>query len=108
MKTFKFEKEQDNKWYVVLPEWTGCKEELEMVRGADTMLDILAQGESETSLIISEDYFENSSFTLTFDKEEDEGGWYRLKGKLFEFDVWLCHVTKFVFGGYLPDKLYCN
>jgi len=23
-----------------------------------------------------------------------------------QFDVWLCHVTKFVFG-YLPKKMYC-
>jgi hypothetical protein len=40
MKTFKFEKEKDNRWYIILPEWTGEKEELEMVCGADSMLDI--------------------------------------------------------------------
>ena len=37
-----FVKEESNKWYVVLPEWEGDKEELEMVLGADELLDRLS------------------------------------------------------------------
>lgn len=107
MRTFRFEKEYDNKWYVVLPEWKGDKEELEMVCGADMMLDIVAQGESHTYLAISDKEFENPTFTLTLDREEADGGWYNLKSDMHEFEVWLCHVTKFVFNGHLPKVIYC-
>lgn len=37
-----FVKEDDHRWFVVLPEWGGDKDELEMILGADTMLDVLA------------------------------------------------------------------
>jgi len=60
METFKFEKESDNKWYVVLPEWEGEHWELEMVMGADTMLDILAQGESEVYASLSLEPIDNA------------------------------------------------
>ena len=104
METFKFEKESDNKWYVVLPEWEGEHWELEMVMGADTMLDILAQGESEVYASLSLEPIDNA-ICLTFDKHYEGGGWYNLKSDLFEFPVWLCHVTKFVFGK-LPNKIW--
>lgn len=105
MKTFKFEREEDNKWYIVLPEWKGAKEELEMVLGADTMLDIISQGENSCYLTISKKSFEDHQYLLTFVREEAGGGWYNLTGAFFNFEVWLCHVTKFVFG-YLPEKIY--
>ncbi|MCB9019286.1 MAG: hypothetical protein H6546_03060 [Chitinophagales bacterium] len=108
MRTFKFEKEQDNRWYVVLPEWEGDKDELEMVCGADVMLDIVAQGEWHTYLTISDKEFDNPRFTLKFNREEAGGGWYDLKSDMHEFEVWLCHVTKFVFDGRLPKILYCS
>ena len=37
-----FYKEETNRWYVDLPCWSGLKEDLEMVEGADLMLDILS------------------------------------------------------------------
>lgn len=105
IKTFKFEKESNGKWYVVLPEWEGDKEELEMVCGADTFLDILSQGESEVSLDISLTKPSEFMYELIFKEESGGGGWYELKSDMFNFDIWLCHVTKFVFG-YLPVKIY--
>jgi hypothetical protein len=105
-RSFKFLKEEDNKWYVVLPEWTGEKEELEMVCGADTMLDILSQGDFEVNLTLSDEKF-NHNFTLEFLREESGGGWYELQHEHFNFEVWLCHVTKFVFGN-LPKTIYCK
>lgn len=107
MQTFKFEKDSDSRWYVVLPEWTGDRSELEMVCGADTLLDIISQGEDTAYISLSETDFEESEFTLTYFKDESEGGWYKMKSELLEFELWLCHVTKFVFG-YLPKKLYCK
>lgn len=108
MRTFKFEKEQDNRWYIVLPEWEGDKEELEMVCGADLMLDIIAQGQNSTKLTISENKLKNPTFTLILNREEAGGGWYNLKSKSYEFEVWFCHVTKFVFDGRLPKIIYCK
>ncbi len=107
MRRFKFNKEDDDKWYVVLPEWEGEKSDLEMVCGADTMLDILAQGGDTVDLNISETPFDNPRFELHFEKEEGEGGWYKLRSETgMLFDVWLCYVVKFVFNG-LPKTLYC-
>ena len=36
-----FEKWEDGRWFVVLPEYDGDQEDLEMVDGADTFLDYL-------------------------------------------------------------------
>jgi len=104
MRRFKFEREIDNKWYIVLPKWDGDHSELEMVCGADTMLDILSDGENEVFISISLEPI-IGSITLVFDRDEAEGGWYNLKSDTYEFPVWLCHVTKFIFG-YLPQKMW--
>lgn len=104
METFKFEKEANGKWYIVLPEWEGDHWELEMVMGADKMLDILAQGEFEVHVNLSTEPLDNA-MRLTFDKNYEGGAWYNLKSDLFEFPVWLCHVTKLVFGK-LPNTIW--
>jgi hypothetical protein len=101
---FKFERELDNRWYIVLPEWEGDHAELEMVCGADQMLNILAQGEDEVYLHISLTHIDNS-MELSFIEEDDGGAWYNVTSDLFEFPIWLCHVTKFVFGE-LPTKMW--
>ena len=36
-----FEKWEDGRWFVVLPDYDGDQEDLEMVDGADTLLDFL-------------------------------------------------------------------
>lgn len=107
LRTFKFQREIDGRWYVVLPEWTGSKEDLEMVMGANTMLDIIAQGESDVDVTISEEEFDNHTFVLKFVGEASDGGDYELTSTdgLYEFDVWLCKVVKFVYGS-IPKKLY--
>jgi len=105
MRYFKFEKEESGKWFVVLPEWTGYKEELEMVCGADIFLDILAQGETSIEVGMDIEPFDGFRYTLTFMKHESGGGDYHLESEFYDFPVWLCHVTKFVFGE-LPEKIY--
>lgn len=105
MRGFKFNKEKDNKWYVDLPSWEGSKEDLEMVMGADTLLDIISQGEVTAYLIITEEEDKVDKYTLTFIKEESEGAWYRLSSEYYSFELWLCKVLKYVYG-YIPTKLY--
>lgn len=105
MKRFKFVKESDFRWFAEIPEWTGDKSELEMVMGADTMLDVLAQGENEVYLNLSTTEFKGYDYKLTLIGESYDGGNYILSGMNMELDVWLCHVTKFVFD-HLPETIY--
>lgn len=103
MSIFKFTKEQDH-WYLDWPAWTGAKWELEMVQGADTLLDILAQGDDVVHSYISTKPF-NSDMVLTFQEEHLGGANYLLTSEHHNFPIWLCHVTKFVFG-HFPKKIY--
>ena len=110
MKRFRFYKESDGRWYVDLPEWTGDKANLEMVSGADLMLNMIAEGESETYLSLSEEYFEGSNKLefINLTTELGEGATYKLhnyQGVIMDFDIWLCGVTTFVFGNY-PKIIY--
>jgi len=112
MKTLDFEKTPEGRWYIVLPEWTGPKDDLEMVMGADMMLDIYAQGAQKVSLSASEaeapgyDSLEISEVCSTV-----TGGAYYKVGKInnidYDFRMWLCDVTKFVFGDF-PKTLYLS
>lgn len=105
MKSFKFYKESNNRWFIDLPDWKGEKDELEMVMGADTMLDILSQGDDIVFLTMSTEPFDNYSYLLKLKEEVYEGGLYDLISNNFNFEVWICSVTKFVFG-YFPENIY--
>ena len=103
---YTFIKDELSRWYVDLPEWEGDYEELEMVQGADTMLDIIAQGSDEVVVYLTTFYMPHK-MRLDFIKEEAGGGLYQLVSPYHNFEVWLCHVTKFVFGS-LPDQIFIN
>lgn len=105
MKSIKFYREKCGRWYADIPEWTGSKDDLEMVMGADTMLEYMSEGEAELFLTISEEEFDSHKYVLEFKEEMYDGASYLFKGNFVEYDVWLCSVTKFVFGKY-PSKLY--
>jgi hypothetical protein len=103
---FRFYKEEDNRWYVDLPEWEGEKEELEMVLGADMLLDIISGNSDYAFLTLSTELFEGCK-TLEHDKSQKDLGWYNNDAWHGPSTIWLCHVTQFVFGEY-PDKIYYN
>lgn len=103
---YTFIKDEDGRWYIDLPEWDGPQEDLEMVMGADTMLDIIAQDQEEVRVSISNTYVPHK-MKLDFIREESGGGMYQLSSTYHNFEVWLCYVTKFVFGE-LPKTLYIN
>lgn len=107
MRSFLFQKDIDSRWFAVIPEWEGERDELEMVMGADTMLDIIAQGQDQVRLTLSTEPFEAYDYILTLKEEIYEGGTYELKGRYVGFDIWLCHVTKFVFGE-MPKVIYAK
>ena len=108
METYKFYKTKEDRWFIDLPSWDGEMDDLEMVSGADTMLDILSEYGTECNITISENKFDNHNFTLEFTREYFGGGMYIYKSQFGEFEVWLCYVTKFIFNGELPKLLYCR
>ena len=114
MRTFKFYKESDSRWYVDLPEWEGAKADLEMVLGADSFLEIMAEGEAQVEVILATSSFSRAD-ELIMTKlgaiegvELGTGAWYKLstyRGIAFDLEMWLCDVTKFVFGDF-PTTIY--
>lgn len=112
MKTLRFYKIEENKWYVDLPNWTGSITDLEMVEGADIMLDMYSNGGDNIFMTFSETEYGNSD-KLVFIRKADElenGAFYTLKtfrGKEINLQIWLCDVTLFVFNDF-PKVLYIS
>jgi hypothetical protein len=113
MRTFKFYKDEYG-WFVELPEWTGEKWDLQMVMGADMFLDILSQGDDKVFVTLSVTPFEGCDvLDMKYlgrleGPEYGEGAWYELKNYIgieYNLEMWLCDVTKFVFGNF-PKKIY--
>lgn len=99
------------KWYVELPEWEGDFEDLEMVAGADDLLEALSWRLNRQSI----------TFNIKLSRPDYPCGHMKKIDQTFEgatYDVhdcmyyngtaWLCNVTKFVFGGYHPNDIYFN
>ena len=112
MENYRFIKENSG-WYIDLPaylEQGGNKGDLAMVAGADTLLDIMAQGKPEVTLRIALQPFENADHVeLTEICSPTMGGGYYVlhsyNNEPIEYRMWLCGVTNFVFG-YLPEHIY--
>ena len=105
IRKIKFYKEKTGRWYADLPEWEGSKEDLEMVMGADDMLNLLAQGEDLIFVQIGDEKFPGANQMIRIGRGEKEigGAWYLIPsmgGIDFDLKIWLCDVTKFVFGDF--------
>ncbi len=109
----KFYKDPDNRWYVDLPTWEGSKADLEMVAGADIMLEYIAEGENTVLISLNTETSIVSPNKLEFIREAIElgnGAFYKLQsynGIDLNLDMWLCDVTKFVFGEF-PKFIYLH
>ena len=110
MRTLRFNREKEGRWYVDLPEWEGEKADLEMVSGADSMLEMMSENNEFVDFVISTEKFEGCD-RLKFIREANEvnnGAIYSMdyyKGTYINLNMWLCDVTKFVFGDF-PESLY--
>lgn len=96
--------EKDNTgWYIILPSWKGPRSSLAMVAGADTLLDELSNNGNYISLDISLEHKENYLHLNKINNCWFNGADYIVpsSGK----KVWLCNVTKFVFGNF-PKDIY--
>ena len=94
-----------NKWLVDLPTWAGSLDDLQMVAGADTFLDEMAHGNSVVSIELSTSPVNNARYVLIKQTEDSVGGTYRADN--IKYSIWLCNVTKFVFGCH-PDTIYIS
>jgi hypothetical protein len=109
-RNLRFCKETDGRWYVDLPEWTGAKSDLEMITGAGSMIDMMAEGNPEVLIKVSDTYFENSN-EIEFIRMADDignGAYYFMEkyiGIEIRLEMWLCNVTLSVFEGF-PMKIF--
>jgi len=85
---------EDKKWYADVPNHT--KEENEMVCGADTLLEMLAEGNSEITLLITEFAIPGTDpIYCHIHKHDEDGAWYIVHGEHGTKDygdIWLCNV----------------
>ena len=101
------------KWFIHLPDYEGHYSELEMVLGADVLCDMIDTFDTGyiTATISTEpkeSNFTTKEYVLDFvnstvSNGEQDGANYRLRE--WKLDVWLCNVTKYVFGEF-PATIY--
>lgn len=100
-----FDKWEDGRWYIILPEYDGEQEDLEMVDGADTLLDFLTTDGMYVSVDVSLEERKNWA-VLELVAHDEMGGTYQVKGiDDFDGDIWLCNVVHFLFGNH-PEQIY--
>ena len=113
MQTHTFVKEETGQWFIDLPEYLangGQKGDLQMVEGADTMLDVIANGDNKVTITMADEPFEKADEVTLLEVCEPVigGGIYLMEtfeGRKVNQHMWLCAVTEFVFG-YLPEKIF--
>lgn len=105
---FEFEKEDNGKWYAIIPEWPYDHEELEMVEGADELLDCLTEDGRLVSLEVeTEEPAIGKFLTYNLIDHDDYGGTYASEDSRAAIPrIWLCNVAHFVFDGEHPETLY--
>ena len=112
MRLYKFKKSGQD-WYIDLPEFIeqgGSVGDLQMVDGADKMLDMMAENRNSIILQIAKEQFEGADI-LTLTEKCDPyigGGYYIMRqyeGQEINRTMWLCQVTEFVFGD-IPSQIF--
>lgn len=93
-----------NKWYIILPEYKGDIEELEMVAGADLLLETLSKGNPTIQVKVSTEPLKDGIELYLFGLD-DIGATYNCESNEFSGNIWLCNVTKYVLGNF-PNIIY--
>ena len=105
MKPYRFLKTGAD-WYIDLPEFIeqgGSIGDLQMVDGADKMLDMMAESSNSVVLRIAKEKFDGADILTLIEKCDPYigGGYYimeQYKGQEINRIMWLCQVIEFVFG----------
>ena len=111
----KFNHESDGKWYVDFPNWPLSHDNLEMVAGADDLLDILNNGTNHVSLEVYTN--RPKEYDIELKKVHSaltKGAFYTVETSLKGWEnpnsirrkqLWLCPVTLTVLGQY-PQQIF--
>ena len=104
-KKLTFEKWENGKWFIVYPEYDGDQEDLEMIDGADDLLDFFTMDGLYVNIVVSTE--EQSDWCcLKLVAHDELGGTYQVCGlQGFKKDVWLCNVVHCFFDEH-PDIIY--
>ena len=101
-----FEKWKDGRWFVILPEYDGDQEDLEMVDGADLFLDYLTEDGLYVTVDVSLEDTDNYPIVLKLVAHDVIGGTYQVENlEGFNREVWLCNVVHFIYGEH-PEIIY--
>lgn len=98
------------KWFVLLPDYPGEPMDLEMVSGADVLcesLDVAKNGFISVTVStgpLNGDEFATNLIVLNCKEVFEEIGATYVKQDS-DMEVWLCPVTKYVFGSF-PQTIY--
>lgn len=108
--TISFTRENNGRWYVDLPNWKGSHGSLEMVAGADDMLELIGNGEPHVKLQVIKhdkdiDNLKVDMHAVRLTHSMAGGATYRVFNNEGIDEMWLCPVTLFVLGEY-PKHLY--
>lgn len=104
-----FEHLENGRWYVVLPEYPGDFDDLEMVENSDNMLDALTEDGLYVTLDVDLDKPDSPDcFRLDIEAHDEDGAFYDVKDcDRFSGIIWLCNVVHDVFGDH-PETIYCT
>lgn len=108
MKTLSFYKTEQNEWFLDAPEYIehgGAPEELQMVLGADILLDTLADGKDGVRLEVSQEKTQWVNVLRRVDEIPTQVGKYYHDDQT-ETLLWLCPVTTWVFNGVYPETIW--
>ena len=104
---------KDGKWQLQTSNHTykeGSDSYVELAEGANTMLNLVAGGQDEVSILMQKEPFANANVLELQQSCEPflSGGYYLLheyNGKVIDYPMWLSDVPKVVFGT-IPEKIY--
>lgn len=108
MKELKFYKAPAGTWWLDSPEYIlqgGDPRELQMVAGADDLLDILSEDGGEVKLQVVEQKTKGFNELKRCDEIPTISGKYYFDDST-DLLLWLCPVTMWVFGGIYPETIY--
>lgn len=109
-----FTKETNGRWYVDFPNWPLSHDNLEMVAGADDLLDLLNDGSNHVSLKVSTYETDHDVQLKKVHSALTKGAFYTVETPLEGWErpnalrrkqLWLCPVTLTVLGQY-PKNIY--
>lgn len=95
-------------WYADVRTWTGSVQNLQMVAGADELLEYLSEGDHVVRLKISRE--DNGGLHLVKIEDIYDGADYRVVNcpECGIVSLWLCGVNNFYWGGEAPDDIWFN